>query len=77
NAAMLRRYAEAHEFSGQAAIARTQRNGEDWFVLLFGAHADRADAEEALADLPTSITERGAWIRSFASLAEQLAPDRE
>ncbi|MFP4649041.1 MAG: AAA family ATPase [Halorhodospira sp.] len=77
NAAMLRRYAEAHEFSGQAAIARTQRNGEDWFVLLYGAHADRADAEEALADLPTSITERGAWIRSFASLAEQLAPDRE
>jgi len=72
----LQGYAEQHPLDEPTHLVATERDdGDPWFLLLHGSHADRDAAHAALESLPDEIAERGAWVRSFESVAERLLND--
>lgn len=60
-------YAQSHNLSG-IRYANTQRDGQRFVVAIAGSFASRAEAEQALARLPASVRNDGAWLRTFDSL---------
>ncbi len=51
-------------------IARTQRDGADWWIVLVGLYNSRDEAKSQQYDLPTSIA-KGAWVRQVNTIAGQ------
>ena len=57
-----------HRLAGKAAMFKAQRNGRDWYVLVYGSYADRSKAKQAIGSLPKSLSSSAPWVRSFASI---------
>ncbi|MBK1735407.1 hypothetical protein CKO15_08945 [Halorhodospira abdelmalekii] len=58
---------------GEAHVVATLREDQVWYVLLYGSHTDRESARERIETLPEQIRQQQPWIRSLASVSEQLA----
>lgn len=61
-----------HRLSGKVAAFKSQRNGRDWYVLVYGSYSDRSKAKRAMSGLPASLNRSVPWVRSFASIHEVL-----
>ncbi|RMF12932.1 MAG: hypothetical protein D6758_14230 [Gammaproteobacteria bacterium] len=57
---------------GEVYVVRTQWKEKDWYVVLTGRYANKAQAREALKSLPGELKDAGAWIRTFASVQAAL-----
>ncbi len=68
----LRAYSTRHGIDGRTELVRTERQGADWYVLLYGSHATRGEAREAIDTLPSALREQGPWVRSLASVQQSL-----
>jgi len=58
-----------HGLAQQAAVLKTERDGQTWYVLLYGHYSTQARAQAAAAALPAAL--RGStqpWPRSVRSL---------
>ncbi|MCG5528214.1 MULTISPECIES: AAA family ATPase [Halorhodospira] len=74
--APLQEYAGQQPLDEPTHVVATERDdGDLWFLLLHGSHEDREAAHAALDALPEAVAERGAWVRSFESVAESLAAE--
>jgi DamX protein len=60
--------ADKFGLQGEIFTVRTEREGRDWYPLLWGRFKGMTSASEALKRLPPELQTGGAWIRSFASL---------
>ena len=45
-----------------------ERQGRQWFMLLFGRYASQAEAQAAARNLPPELEVSNAWARAFRSL---------
>lgn len=70
--AAIRQFIKAQGLKGQMAILRTQRQGQDWYVLLYGDYPSRAAANAAVAQLPAAVRAGKPWPRSFASVQADI-----
>jgi DamX protein len=66
------RFIKRYKLSGKAAMFTSQRNGRNWYVLVYGSYPDRNQAKQGIKGLPASL-ETSPWIRSFASIHEVLS----
>ena len=69
---MLADYRDDHGLPEPTHVTPTRREGEPWFLLLHGTHADRESAREELETLPEELREHGAWVRTFESVQDEL-----
>lgn len=60
------RFAAAEGLLGRALQIATADQGEGWQAVLFGAYAERADAEAALAELPERLQRLNPIIRTLS-----------
>jgi septal ring-binding cell division protein DamX len=58
---------------GERVVVKTMRNGQPWFVLIYGTFADKAAAKNTIDRLPTAQRNAGPWTRSFASLQDEMS----
>jgi len=66
----LQSYLKKFNLKNDAAVFKTQRDGKDWFTLIYGAYPSKSAAQAATKQLPKGITKP--WIRSFASILPSL-----
>ncbi|MFN2349804.1 MAG: SPOR domain-containing protein, partial [Thioalkalivibrio sp.] len=72
----LRNYARDQSLAGEMAWFRTQRNDQDWFVLISGNYPDAEAARAAIASLPAEVRRNQPWIRSFGSIQQAMSQAR-
>lgn len=56
----------------QLAVAKALRNGEPWFVLVYGSFPSKESARDTITRLPAILKQAGPWARSFSSLQDEL-----
>ncbi|MHA7840370.1 MAG: AAA family ATPase [Gammaproteobacteria bacterium] len=61
-------FIRAHRLQSGARYYRTQRNGADWYVVVYGYYPNRTAAKSAIKNLPTAVQAQKPWIRSNKSL---------
>ena len=64
----VRRWMERHADVAELYLLRTQRDGEDWYLVVTGADGDRDAARERRDGLPEELREGGAWIRQLQGI---------
>ena len=58
---------------GERVVVKTIRNGQPWFVLIYGTFANKASAKDTIDRLPAAQRNAGPWTRSFASLQDEMS----
>ncbi|MDH3354268.1 MAG: AAA family ATPase [Chromatiales bacterium] len=70
---MLKPYIKQSLLIGESAILELKRDSKPWFVLLLGHYKSRKLARSAVANLPQSLQQASPWVRSFASVHDELS----
>ena len=65
-------YVRRHNLTSNVAIYRTEHEGGDWYVLLYGDYKTRAAAINASKVLPSAIRNNKPWIRRFDDIQSSL-----
>ncbi|TDY03964.1 SPOR domain-containing protein [Thiohalophilus thiocyanatoxydans] len=73
NEQAIQHFIEQHDLRGEAVFYQTQREGEPWFVVVLGRHADRDAALAARQGLPKALREQSPWPRAFGDIHSELA----
>jgi DamX protein len=60
----IRRYPELEGLR----YTRSQRNGQDWFVVYLGRFEQQEAARASIAELPSSIRSQQPWIRALEDI---------
>jgi DamX protein len=63
------RFIASQKLAAQARVINTQREGQAWFIVVYGGYPTRAAAQTAAANLPAAVRRASQpWIRTTASL---------
>ena len=63
------RFIASQKLTAQARVINTQREGQAWFIVVYGGYPTRAAAQTAAANLPAAVRRASQpWIRTTASL---------
>jgi len=65
-----------HAFGAKAAWVTTQRNGQDWHVVVYGPFSDRGAAHAAIVSLPPEVRALRPWARRISDITRALADKR-
>lgn len=65
-------FVQKHNLGAQAAYAKTNRQGEDWYVAVYGSYPNRQKAKQALAALPQALRKSSPWVRKIDDLQRAL-----
>jgi len=68
------RYIRDHNLTDGAAYYATRRDGQPWYVVIYGNYADRNEAQSALLRLPPELRAASPWIRQFGDIQTHLTP---
>ena len=68
----LERFIARNGLDDRAEILRSQRDGRDWYTVVYGDFPDRAGANAALAALPEAARKNGPWVRSVAEVRKAI-----
>lgn len=66
--AALRQFIAANDLADKATVVRTQHEGQDWYVLLYGRYPSRAAASVGLMHLPPAVRAAHPWPRRAGEL---------
>lgn len=58
--------------SGKVWVYRTQRNNQDWFVVIKGQYASIAEARNAQATYPERLRKLGGWAKSVDKVQKEI-----
>lgn len=61
-------FLERQQQPARFAVFSRRREGESWYVVLYGNYPDRAGADAASRQLPASVGKVDPWIRTFGSV---------
>jgi DamX protein len=61
-------FIKTHSLQGKAVYYHTQRNGGSWYVVVYGLYKSRAEAQQALQQLPEELRGTGAWVNSMSNV---------
>ena len=64
----LERFVAKHSNLGELHIVRTQRDGADWYLVLYGDYSGWKASQEAIAALPDELKALGPWARRSAEV---------
>lgn len=67
------RYIRDRGLTNDAAYYATSRDGQPWYVVIYGNYADRDAAQAALLHLPPTLRAASPWIRQFGDIQTDLA----
>ena len=67
------RYIRDRGITNDAAYYATSRDGQPWYVVIYGNYADRDAAQAALLHLPPTLRAASPWIRQFGDIQTHLA----
>lgn len=73
NRQLLQSYVSLSLKSGMTAILESKREAKPWYILLHGRYSSREEAHSAVAKLPQQLLSAKPWIRSFASVHDELS----
>jgi TPR repeat protein len=65
-----------HGLSARATYFESLREGSPWYPVVYGSYPEVSEARAALAALPASIRDQGAWVRSFGGIQQSMAAAR-
>ncbi|BAU57574.1 DamX [Halorhodospira halochloris] len=65
-------YAEEHGLNEDTQIIESRREGEPWYILVYGSHEDRTAANTQINQLPDEVRRFGPWARTFSSIEEAI-----
>ncbi|MDQ3581202.1 MAG: AAA family ATPase [Pseudomonadota bacterium] len=65
-----------HAFGAKAAWVTTQRNGQDWHIVVYGPFPDRGAAHAAIGSLPPEVRALRPWARRISDITRALADKR-
>jgi septal ring-binding cell division protein DamX len=68
----LRSFMQQHRLDKQTSFYRTRRDGQQWFVLLYGSYPDRNQAKAQIEKLPAAIRKTKPWPRRFVDIHTEL-----
>lgn len=72
--ASIKRLLKRHPgLASHAVYFRTQRNGQNWYAVIYGVYASRQKAMAAIKRLPPALQKSRPWIRPFASIHAELS----
>lgn len=72
--ASVRAYIRTHRLTGKVVYFKTQRDGRNWYSLVYGVYRDRQQALQASTRLPVNLRQSHPWPRSFAGIQAVLSP---
>ena len=64
---------ETSSEAAQLTYFQTERNGEPWFVLVYGDFTDKQAAMAASQAMPESLSQYQPWVRSVKGIQQSLA----
>lgn len=70
---LLQSYVGQSQKLGVTAILESKRAARPWYILLHGRYSSRDEARHAISKLPQSLQSAKPWIRSFASVQDELS----
>jgi DamX protein len=65
-----------HAFGAKAAWVTTQRNGQEWHIVVYGPFPDRGAAHAAIVSLPPEVRALRPWARRISDITRALADKR-
>ncbi len=71
----VRQFVTTHKLQGQSTIFYINRKGKRLAALVYGSYPDRAAAAAAAQSLPANWGVKEPWVRTFASVSEEIKPD--
>lgn len=71
--AAAQQYIVRHRLTHTAAYFRTQHRGAPWYTVVYGSFASDRQAQAALAQLPSILTQASPWLRHYAEIQDKLA----
>lgn len=54
------------------AIYKTQRNGNPWYVLIYGNYRNISEAKQAVSSLPAPVQAKQPWVRPMKHVHQDL-----
>jgi hypothetical protein len=69
---LMREYLEKHQFTEPVAYFAFQRDGKQWYAAVYGAYAEKSQAQSAVATLPASVGKNPPWIRQFGGIQKLM-----
>ncbi len=70
-------FIEEHRIAGDAGYFYTQRNGKDWYSVIYGAFADKKAAQQTAKTLPASLNKIKPWVRRFDDIQANINASRK
>ena len=61
-----------HQLGKQANIFVSERNGKEWFSVVYGVYPDQAVATAAIKQLPASLKKIKPWVRRFDDIQSSI-----
>jgi DamX protein len=61
-------FIKQHKLEHKASYYKSTFKGKDWFILVYGNYANKADAQLALAKLPKSLKKLHPWPREYNNI---------
>lgn len=68
NKKLIEKYYNENQLRGKAGFYRNQRDGENWYALVYGSYPSAGEANEAVAGLPESLRKWSPWVRKMKDI---------
>ena len=68
NKNLINKYYQENNLRGKAGYYRNQREGEDWYALVYGSYPSVNAANEAVAELPENLRKWSPWVRKVKDI---------
>lgn len=66
-----------HGIKAQSAYFFTQRNGKDWYSVVYGDFADQITATQTIKKLPAALQKLKPWVRRFDDIHASINASRK
>ena len=68
NKKLIEKYYNENQLRGKAGFYRNQRDGENWYALVYGSYPSINEANEAVAELPDNLRKWSPWVRKVKDI---------
>jgi len=70
-------FIQQHKIAERAGYFFSQRDGKDWYSVVYGAYPDKVSAQQAAKRLPASLKKIKPWVRRFDNLQASINATRK
>jgi len=70
-------FIKQHRIEGKAGYFYTQRKGQDWYSVIYGAYEEKSAAQQTAKTLPASLKKIKPWVRRFDDIQANINASRK